>query len=76
MADITGALIGGGITAVITGGSVIYSYGKLSQEVRNLAASVDRLTGQQEKANDILGDIRERVAKLEGASQPRAEPQH
>jgi hypothetical protein len=70
-ADIGSALVGGAIPAVIALLAFAFGYGRLNQQVGNLAKTVDQirldLTRRLDKIEETLVELRERVAKLETA---------
>ena len=70
MADITGALIGGGITTAFAAIGFVYGYGRLTKSVEGLEKDiggfrVDATNRLDSIAEDVITG-RERVSRLEG----------
>jgi uncharacterized protein YoxC len=80
---VVGGVIGAAVSIVVSLMAFVYGYGRLSERVDALKETVEGLTEQLETtrkeivaaidkmADDLIG-LRERVAKLEGPTQPPA----
>jgi len=66
---LAGALIGGAITGVVSLLGFVYGLGRLREQVASLKENVNDLKTdlafRLDKMDDTLGDLRERMAKLE-----------